>query len=197
MSSEVHESEPVAEPAPMQTALAVREPDTLAAPPVEWERQLDPRSMKEARALATDMHASRLFSAYGNPQSVLATVLAGRELGFQAMASLRAFHVIQGKSVLSAEAIRALVLRSGKAKYFRCTERTPTRATFETKRGDDPPLTLSYTIEEAQTAGTAKAGSGYTKNPADMLVARASAKLARLVYPDVTNGMYAAEEFDQ
>lgn len=192
---EVHESEPVAEPAPMQ-ALAIREPDTLAAAPVEWERQLDPRSMKEARALATDMHASRLFSAYGNPQSVLATVLAGRELGFQAMASLRAFHVIEGKSVLSAEAIRALVLRSGKAKYFRCTERTATRATFETKRGDDPPLTLSYTIEEAQTAGSAKAGSGYTKNPADMLVARASAKLARLVYPDVTNGMYAAEEFD-
>lgn len=192
---EVHEAEPVAEPAPVQTALAVRETDTLAAPPVEWERQLDPRSMKEARALATDMHASRLFSAYGNPQSVLATVLAGRELGFQAMASLRAFHVIEGKSVLSAEAIRALVLRSGKAKFFRCTERTPTRATFETKRGDDPVLSLSYTIEEALTAG-AKNGSGYTKNPADMLVARASAKLARLVYPDVTNGLYAAEEFD-
>lgn len=186
------EAEPIPEPV---AALAVRKPDAITAAPVEFERQLEPRSMAEARALATDMHASRLFSAYGSPQAVLATVLAGRELGFQAMASLRAFHVIEGKSVLSAEAIRALVLRSGKAKFFRCTERTPTRATFETKRGDDPVLSLSYTIEEAQVAG-AKAGSGYTKNPSDMLVARASAKLARLVFPDVTNGLYAAEEFD-
>lgn len=198
MEMETVEAEPVPngshEPAP--TALAVRRAEAMTAPPPEWERQLDPRSMAEARALATDMHASRLFSAYGTPQAVLATVLAGRELGFQAMASLRAFHVIEGKSVLSAEAIRALVLRSGKAKFFRCTERTPTRATFETQRGDDPPMSLTYTIEEAQTAG-AKNGSGYTKNPADMLVARASAKLARLVYPDVTNGMYASEEIDQ
>jgi hypothetical protein len=30
-----------------------------------------------------------------------------------------------------------------------------------------------------------------------MLIARCSSKLAREVYPDVTLGLYAAEEFDQ
>ena len=141
-----------------------------------------------------------MFSAYGTPQAVLSTVLAGRELGFPAMVSLRAFHVIDGKATLSAEAIRARVLTSGKANYFRCTERTATRATFETQRGDDPPMSLTYTIEEGRAAwpkGDSEwAKSGWGKNPADMLTARASAKLARLVYPDVTLGLYAAEEMD-
>lgn len=181
-------------------ALAVREPEVLAPAPAEWERQLDPRSMKDARLLATDMFASRMFSAYGTPQAVLATVLAGRELGFPAMVSLRAFHVIEGKASLSAEAIRARVLASGKAKFFRRTERTATRATFETQRGDDPPLSLTYTIEEAKAAwtkGEAKwNSSAWGTSPSDMLVARASTKLAREVYPDVTLGLLAVEELD-
>lgn len=184
------------EPHPQPGALALREPA-----PAEWDRQLEPRSMRDAFALAQNMHASRMFSAYGTPQAVLSTVLAGRELGMPAMVSLRAFHVVEGKATLSAEAIRARILTSGKARYFRCTERTAQRATFETQRGDDPPMTLTYTIEEGRAAwpkgDDAWAKSAWGKNPADMLVARSSAKLARLVYPDVTLGIYGTEEFDQ
>lgn len=173
----------------------VHEGEVLAAPHSDWEKQLEPRSINEAINLAKHMHASRLFSAYGTPQGVLSTLMAGRELGMQAMASLRAFHVIDGKPTLSADTIRALILRSGKAKYFRCTSRTATAATFETQRGDEPPMSLTYTVEEAQQAGMVKAGSGWTKNPADMCVARAGSKLARLVYPDVVHGIYSPEEF--
>ena len=122
------------------------------------------------------------------------TVLAGRELGMPTMHALRAFHIVDGKPVLAADAIRALVLRSGLARYFRCTERTAARATFVTQRGDEPEIGLTYTIEEATTAGLLKAGSGWVKNPADMLVARAGSKLARLVYPDVVHGIYAGDE---
>jgi hypothetical protein len=147
------------------------------------------------------MYQSRLFSAYGSPQAVLATILAGRELGFQAMASLRAFHLIEGRPTLSAGAIHALILQSGRAKYFRCTARTPAAATFETQRGDDPPVSLTFSLEDAKQAWSkdpAKfAASAWTKHPADMCTARALTKLARLVYPDVLNGLYAAEEFDQ
>lgn len=196
MMPEEIEAEAVPEPEP--TALAVRQP--VAVAPVEWERALEPRSMRDAFALAQNLHASRMFSAYGTPQAVLSTVLAGRELGMPAMVSLRAFHVIEGKATLSAEAIRARVLTSGKARYFRCTERTPQAATFETQRGDDPPVTLTYTLAEGRAAWPKDEGawlkSAWGKNPADMLVARASAKLARLVYPDVTLGVYASEEFD-
>jgi 5'-3' exonuclease len=193
---------PAPNSAPQPTAIATRKPDVLAPAPVEWERQLEPRSMNEARLVATDVFNSKLFmGAYGSPQAVLSTVLAGRELGLQAMASLRAIHIVEGKPTLSADLIRALVLRSGMAKYFRCTERTAERATFETQRGDDPPISLTMTIEEGRAAwaGTQEKWdkSGWGKNPADMLVARAGAKLARLVYPDVVHGLYAPEEFDR
>jgi hypothetical protein len=38
--------------------------------------------------------------------------------------------------------------------------------------------------------------SGWGRNSADMCVARASAKLARLVYPEVTMSIYATEEME-
>jgi len=183
-------------PAPKTDLLA----DVIAATPAEWERQLEPRSMRDAQTLAENLFKSRLFSAYATAPGVLAVILAGRELGIQAMASLRAFHLIDGTPRLEATFIRALVLKSKLPKYFRCTERTATRATFETQRGDDPPVSLSCTIEEGRQAfaGDDKkwAASGWGKNPADMLVARAGTKLARLVYPEVCFGLYAVEEFD-
>lgn len=187
--------EPIQTAGPTPVAALTRRVDVLAPAPTEWERQLEPRSMREAQALAENMHHSRLFLAgYGTPQAVLSTILAGRELGLQAMASLRAIHIVEGRPTLSADLIRALVIRSGLARYFRCTERTKERATFETQRGDDPPIALTYTIEEAAAAGLVKDKSGWVKSPADMLVARASAKLARLVYPDVVHGIYTPDE---
>lgn len=182
-----------------ETAMVVHDGEVV---PPEWERQLDPRSMKDAIALAKHMHDSRMFmGAIGNPQSALATIMAGREYGLPAMASLRAFHNVDGRQTMSADLIRGIVLRSGKAKYFRCTERTAARATFETRRDDDPPIALTFTIEEGRQAWpkTQEAWdkSGWGKNPSDMCVARASSKLARLVYADVVQGLYSPEEFDE
>lgn len=179
---------------PAQSAGFAGPADVLAPAPAEWEKQLEPRSMKETIALAKYVFESRLFSAYGTPQAVMTTLLAGRELGLQSMASLRALHIVEGRPTLAADLIRALVIKSGAAKFFRCTERSAARATFETQRGDDPPMSLTYTIEEATMAGVVKPKSGWATNPADMLVARASSKLARLVYPDVVHGVYTPEE---
>jgi hypothetical protein len=162
----------------------------------DYERQLEPQSMNQAVQLAQLLFKARLFGAYGTPEAVLSTVLAGRELGLSAMASLRSFHIVENRPTLAADALRALVLKSGKAKYFRCTERTAERATFETQRGDDPACSLTYTVAEAQAAGVVKPNSGWVKHSADMCIARASSKLARLVYPDVCAGLYDPNEFD-
>jgi 5'-3' exonuclease len=173
----------------------------LLLTPVEFERQLEPRNIAQAKQLAADLFASRLFSAYGHPAGVLATIIAGRELGLQTTASLRAIHIIDGKQALAADLIRALVLKSGKAEYFVCSERTSDKATFETKRKSDPkPITLTYTLQEGRQAwqkdDRAWTASAWGRNPADMCVARAGAKLARLVYPDVVHGLYAPEELE-
>jgi hypothetical protein len=191
-------------------AMPVVTGEMLAAAPVEFEKQLEPRSIGQAMQLANAMYKARLFNAYGTPEAVLSTVLMGRELGLQATASLRAFHLIEGRHALAADAMRGLVLRSGVAKYFRCVERTASRATFETLRvGEPEPTTLSYTIDEARNAYGFESGlnakaldelvgkwrrSSWGKHPADMLAARASSKLARLVYSDILFGLYSPAE---
>jgi hypothetical protein len=162
---------------------------------VDFKSELEPRSMSEAVALAKHLFAAKMFSGYGTPQGVLATILAGRDYDLSSTAALRAFHIIEGRPTLSAGLITALVLRSGKAEYFCCTERSAERATFETKRKGNPkPMSLTYTTEEAREAGYLKPGSGWMKNRPDMLVARASTKLARLEYSDVLLSLYETDE---
>jgi 5'-3' exonuclease len=184
------------------TALAVRDAEVLPAPEA-WERGLDPRSMKEARILAKDMYDSRMFSAYGTPQGVLATVMVGRELGLPAMASLRSVHNIEGRHSLSASLMVALVLKSGLAEYFEPVTFSETEATFITKaKRARNPVTLTHTIDMARLAWPkTKAdweksflASGWGRNPTDMLVARATSRLARMVYPDLLAGLYTPEE---
>jgi len=61
-------------------------------------------------------------------------------------------------------------------------------------------MALTFTIEEARAAWSGTddkwSKSAWGHNPADMLVARAGAKLARLVYPDVVHGLYTPEEIE-
>lgn len=172
--------------------------DAEVLPPAsaDYSMQLDPRSLVQAKQIAVDLHNSRMFSAYGSPQAVLATIMVGRELGLPAMASLRMIHNIEGKHSLSAALVVSLVLKSGLAVYFRPVEVSDTRVTYETLRKGkgNKPVTLTHTIEMAQTAGLVKAKSGWERNPTDMLVARCSVRLARLVYPDVAGGLYTPEE---
>jgi hypothetical protein len=176
--------------------------------PADWTLGLEPRSLAEAKDLSAVLFASRHLSGYGSAPGVFTTILAGRELGMPAMVALRAFHIIEGKPAMAADAIRARVLGSDKCEYFRCTERTPERATFVGKRKGDPEVSMSYTIEEGRQAWTGKrdaqgnpdpdawSKSGYGKNPADLLVARCSSKLARLLWPDVVHGFYAPSEMN-
>lgn len=188
-------------PAPV-TAMVPRETEIAH---VEYERALDPRSMQDARILAKDLHQSLMFSGYGSPQAVLSTVMLGRELGLPAIASLRGVHSIDGRHALSAQTMVALVLKSGFAEYFEADDISDTAVTYVTKRkGARKEQRLTHTIEMARVAFVsgrdpkkveeAWEKSGWGKNPVDMLVARASSRLARLVYPDIVGGLYTPEE---
>jgi hypothetical protein len=111
--------------------------------PVDYERQLDPRSMKDARVLAEDMYKSTMFSSYGSPQAVLSTVMVGRELGLPAMASLRSIHNIEGRHGLSASLMVALVLKSGTGRVLRAglvqrPRKRPTRRSARARATPSP-----------------------------------------------------------
>lgn len=184
-------------PAP-PTALVKREPDQLAPLPDDWKHQLEPRSVRQLKDMSLDIAASKHYSHLGSASGVLATIAAGRELGIHMMASLRAFHVIEGKPAMSADLIRALVLQSPLCEYFRIVERGATSATWVTKRRGDPEVSLTYTIEQGRQAWQkdekAWNASAWGKRPANMVTKTASSELARLVYPDVVMNLYSVEE---
>lgn len=186
----------------LPAVLGQREMKVAELMPPTYEMGLDPRNLKEARVVALDMLNSGMFSAYGSAEGVLATIMLGRELGIPCMTALRQIHIIDGKQGLSAQLMVALVLKSGFAEYFEPVELTDTRCTWTThRRGSKNPFSITHTIEMAEKAGLLRRDkdgnlkeSGWAKNPQDMLTARASSRLARMIYPDVVGNLYTEDE---
>lgn len=155
-----------------------------------------PRSLDDLELLSKRLAESSLIPAAmrANMPNVLVTIMTGQELGLAPMAALRSIHVIEGKPVLGADAMVAIVIASGKAEYFTRVEESEEAVTYETKRRGDPhPRRCTWTMEMAKRAGLHLKDNwrGY-KRP--MLAARAKAELARDVYPDVLAGCYTHDE---
>ncbi len=159
----------------------------------------EPRGIEDAWSLAETLFKSGVLGrGLVRPEAVLYSLIAGRELGLTATQSLRSLHVVEGKIVLSADLIVALIKRNkGVCKYFRLVESTPVLARYETHRVDEPgPTSMTWTLEQATKAGlTGK--DNWRKYPDAMLRARCSAYLARAVYPDLAMGMYDPDEADE
>ena len=190
----VEEAQPL--PAPPK-ALSLRDHEPRAVEgEIVWERRLEPRDMREAWKLAEVLDRSRLFlSSYPNAAACMTALLAGADFGLSSMASMRGFHMIDGKATMSAQLMVGLLLGSGKVEYFEMIESTDKTCTFEAKRvGGRNPTKLTHTIEMAERAGLVRPNSNWTRSPEDMLVARCSSRLAKIVAPDVLFAMYTPEE---
>lgn len=149
----------------------------------------------EIQGLAVMLSKSSLLppDLKGKVEDIAVTIMAGQELGLAPMAALRSIHVVKGKPVLAADIMRGLIHSSGLAIFFTLIESNERIATYETHRKGAPkPQRLSFTIEQATKAGLG--GDNWKKYPDAMLRARASAALARDVYPDVLAGCYTDEE---
>lgn len=158
------------------------------------ETAFEPRSIDEAFKLAQRLVSSGFLpKAITKPESALAIIITGRELGLTVMQSLRSIHIIDGKPVLSADLMLALVKRSSRCQFLKLVESTGKIATYETQRMHETKTKMSFTIEQAQAAGVANKDN-WKKYPDAMLRARCIAALARAVYPDLLMGIYETDE---
>lgn len=166
----------------------------MTAAPTSGE-VFQPRTMGEAWKLAQTFHASGLLPrGISSPEAAFTIIATGAELGLSPMASLRSIHVIEGKPVLSAALIAGIVQRRPDlCESFALVESSDTVATYETTRRGQASVRMSFTIEQAQRAGLVGKDT-WRKYPHAMLRARASAELARAVYPDVVGGLYDPDE---
>jgi hypothetical protein len=155
-----------------------------------------PKTLTEVQSLADMFAKSALMpdALRGKAADVFVSIMAGQELGLPPMAAIRGVHVVQGKSVLSADTRVGIVLGSGLAEYFVCVEDSLTGATYETKRKGSPvPQRCTWGIDDAKRSGF-NTKENYRLHPRAMFKARAKAMLARDVYPDVLAGCYDPDE---
>jgi hypothetical protein len=126
---------------------------------------------------------------------VTAAILTGRELGLEPMAALRSIHVINSTPALSALALRAIVLAAGHRIWIE--DATNTRAIVAGIRsGDTHEQRVTWTLDDAKARGLAGRPNWRTQ-PRNMLIARATAEVARLVAADAILGVpYVLEELE-
>jgi hypothetical protein len=175
--------------------------NVTALAPVQQQHQmaLEPHSITEAFDLARmACDSGMLPRAIKTPEQAMMVLMKGRELGLTAMQSFASIHVIEGKATMSAELIVAMVKRRGDVcKYFHFVDGDDKQATFETLREGNPkPTRMTFTMAQATALGLS-GKDNWKKQPSNMLRWRAATALARLEYPELTLGLYSAEEMDE
>lgn len=151
-----------------------------------------PSAAELAKAIAnTEFVPSTLR---GNPAAISAAILYGDEVGIGPMQALSKIAVIDGRPTLAAEAQRALILAAGHDLWVE--EATITRVTVAGKRRDSDQTTrVTWTMDDAKRANIA-GKLNWRTYPRQMLLARATAELARAVFADAIGGLAASEEID-
>jgi hypothetical protein len=130
----------------------------------------------------------------GNIAATAAAILYGREVGLGPMQALSSLHSIKGRVAMSAEAMRAQALAAGHD--LAITESTTAKCTVKgRRRNSEEWTTVTWTIDNARQAKLG--GDNWTKYPRQMLQARATAELCRLIFADVIHGLAAVEELEQ
>ena len=127
------------------------------------------------------------------PQKALTVLLAGRELGVPPMQAIRGIHVVNGRPSLSAELMLALAYQNIRGFRFKVEASNEQVCRITAARPNADPVTLSFTITDAQRAGLTR-GDNWTKYPAAMLRARCTSAILRVVAPDAIRGIYTPEE---
>ena len=158
----------------------------------QWVELMQP-AIELAKAVAgTDFVPKAMRN---NPAQITAAILYGDEVGLGPMQSLARISVIDGRPSLAAEAQRALILAAGHELWIE--ESTITRCTVAGRRRDsDQTSRVTWTSDDAKRAEL-DGKPNWRSYPRQMLLARASAELARAVFADAIGGLAATEELDE
>lgn len=150
--------------------------------------------LSDTMQLGKVLAESGFFQDSRSASQAVVKVIAGRELGIGAVASMTGINIIQGRVALSANLIAALVKRSGRYNY-RVLEHTDTVCKieyFEIMAGKWAMVGVSsFTADDARKAGT----KNMDKFPRNMLFARAMSNGAKWYCADIFGGpVYTPEE---
>ena len=163
-------------------------------------KDLQPLDLESAKTVSEWLCDGGSYPQFKTPQAVFSVIARGKELGIGMTTALAGHHMVEGKPTPSADLIRALAEKDPNFEYLMPIEISPTRVVWRGKHKKHPThVDYPYTIEDAKLAGLVKQGNygkggNWNTRPQDMLMKTAGSKLARLLWPGATLGMYCPEE---
>jgi len=165
--------------------------DIVRYQPPTSSLDLAPQAWKLAEKIAgTDFVPTALR---GRPEAVLACILAGHEVGIPPMQALAKIHIIEGRPAMAAEMMRALVFQHGHELNYDDVSTTSVTASGR-RNGSERWTKVTWTLDDAKRGGL-DGKQNWRRWPRAMLIARATAELCRMVFPDVLAGIsYTVEE---
>jgi hypothetical protein len=157
----------------------------------DWAHEADLAYQLAERLSTTSFIPSTMRGKVGD---ITACLLAGNELGLPPMAALKSMDVIHGTPGLRAHAMRALLQSHGHE--IELIESTDTVCRMRgRRRGAEAWQEIVWTIGRAQQAGFVAKNGNYKTQPENMLIARATGEISRLVASDALHGVpYTSEE---
>ena len=151
--------------------------------------------VQHAKLLA---EASLLPDAYRKqPANILVAMEMADSLGISLTQAINGISVIKGKPTMSAEMMRALVMRAGhRLKIDKSTDEG-CRILAARREWPEDVQEFTFTMKDAQRAGLATS-STYKAHPKAMLLARCTTMACRAVFPDVIAGVsYSPDEISE
>jgi hypothetical protein len=133
-----------------------------------------------------------LPQSVSTPEAAVTIMVKGMELGLPPMAALNGITVIQGKPTVSPQLMLSLINRSGQLEDLQIVT-SKDGATVTMKRKGRSPFSVTFGPNEALAMGL-NTKDNYKKQAPVMYQWRAVAACARVVFPDVIDGMYTPEE---
>ena len=150
-----------------------------------------PANMAEQIQLAKLLAESSILpdSYRKQPANLLVAMEAAESLRISLFQAIQGISVIKGKMAMSAELMRALVLRAGhELRVDLLTEDGCRMAAARRERPDDVQF-FEFTMADAQRAKLTGADGNYSKYPKSMFLARATSLACRALFPDVVSGI--------
>ena len=159
----------------------------------------EPQNMLEVRALANFLCRSKFIpqSFRGDLNTAVMLIVTCKQYGLP-ITALSEVMEVNGKVGFWGRTKLGIVLKSPVCDYIIPTEQTDKKCTVETQRKGWPkPVSITYTLEQAEKAGLTARSDAWKKHPSDMLYWRAVSRIISQVYPDVIQGFATVEDEEE
>ena len=199
MNESQHERQPGDEPPEPKPVTAVA---VVPKTPIAFgQRGLQLATFDDAWRFAIGVVKSKLAPpSFREPEQVLIAIQYGAEIGLAPMQSLQSICVINGRPTLYGDALPALVHGSGLLEDLQ--ERIDGQGDaamavcVAKRKGVATPVTRTFSVEDARTAGLLNKPGPWTQYRNRMLAMRARAFAFRDAFADVLRGIQVREEVE-